>query len=92
MRLLLILLTILITSCSTTELVNVHKPLELSRAQCDPRASSELRRRILTKREGETGELFELRLKDIVELSKFYKAKITTLCNIAAEHDKAHSQ
>ena len=91
MRAILLILMIALTGCSTTRLVNVHKPLSFTKEQCNPRLPSEYKRQILPSREGETIELEKARKKDVLLVADFYSAKITTLCNIAAEHDKIHS-
>lgn len=91
MQAILLILMIGLTSCSTTKLVNIHKPLSFNEEQCNPRLPSEYKRQILPSREGETIELERARKKDVLLVADFYRAKITTLCNIAAEHDKIHS-
>lgn len=89
MRLLLILM-IGLTGCSTTKLVNIHKPLNYTEAQCEPKLTSELRKRILPHREGETEEMERERKRDVLDVADYYLAKITTLCNLANAHNKTH--
>ena len=82
MRMILILTITLIASCSTTKLVNVHKELEFNVEQCAPRLSSDLKRKVIAL-PLEQKKLF-------VEAADFYRAKITTLCNLTNAHNEAH--
>lgn len=84
MRALLILMTISLASCSTTKLVNVHKPLELTILECEPRLPQEIKDKAL-----------QMALEDkktFINAADFYRAKIKTLCNLVEAHNNAHEE
>lgn len=84
MRALLILTIISITGCSTTKLVNVHKPLELTILECEPTLPQEIKDKAL-----------QMALEDkrtFINAADFYRAKITTLCNLVEAHNNAHQE
>lgn len=82
-----ILTTLLIifslTSCTTTKHINTFKPLHINDSECFPTLPIDIKREAL-KMDRESKITF-------INASNYYKEKITTICNIIKEHNRAHS-
>lgn len=84
MRALLISTIILITGCETTKLVNVHKPLRLTQLECEPTLPQEIKDKAL--------QMAPEDKRTFINAADYYRAKITTLCNLVEAHNNAHEE